>query len=128
MTGTINGWSTEKLYQDLGIEYLRSRPWLRRLWLFHKTMPFPQNHLPIYLISVRNANTITPFKVRHDFFKKYCFPTVISKSKKLDLEIYHSTIQQIFIAFMCKAKSFANASILLLFLYSKSGQTNESCQ
>lgn len=96
MTGTINGWSTEKLYQDLGIEYLRSRPWLRRLWLFHKTMPFPQNHLPIYLISVRNASTITPFKVRHDFFKKYCFPTVISKSKKLDLEIYHSASLEIF--------------------------------
>lgn len=67
-----------------------------------KTMAFPQNHafstkyLPIYLISVRNSNTITPFKVRHDFFKKHCFPTVISKSKKLDLEIYHSASLEIF--------------------------------
>ena len=36
MTGAIKGSSTEKLYQELGIEHLRSRRWFRKLCLFHK--------------------------------------------------------------------------------------------
>ena len=31
MTGAIKGSSTEKLYQELGIEHLRSRRWFRKL-------------------------------------------------------------------------------------------------
>ena len=31
MTGAINGSSSEKLYQELGIERLRSRRWFRKL-------------------------------------------------------------------------------------------------
>ena len=36
MTGAIKGSSTERLYQELGIEHLRSRRWFRKLCLFHK--------------------------------------------------------------------------------------------
>ena len=36
MTGAIKGSSTEKLYQELGIEHLRSRRWFRKLCLFYK--------------------------------------------------------------------------------------------
>ena len=36
MTGAIKGSPTEKLYQELEIEYLRSRRWFRKLCLFYK--------------------------------------------------------------------------------------------
>ena len=36
MTGAIKGSSTEKLYQELGIEHLHSRRWFRRLCLLYK--------------------------------------------------------------------------------------------
>ena len=38
MTGAIKGTSTEKFYQELGMEHLRSRRW------FIKTMSFLQNN------------------------------------------------------------------------------------
>ena len=36
ITGTIRGTSREKLYQELGLEYLSSRRWFRRLSIFYK--------------------------------------------------------------------------------------------
>ena len=36
ITGAIRGTSSEKLYQELGLESLRSRRWLRKLCLFYK--------------------------------------------------------------------------------------------
>ena len=38
MTGAIKGSSTEKLYQELRIEHLRSRGWFRKLCLFYKIL------------------------------------------------------------------------------------------
>ena len=38
MTETINGSSTEKLYQELGIENLRSIRWFKNLFLFYKIL------------------------------------------------------------------------------------------
>ena len=36
ITGAIQGESKEKLYNELGLEYLRYRQWMQRLCLFHK--------------------------------------------------------------------------------------------
>ena len=36
ITGTIRGTSSEKLFQELGLESLKSRSWLRKLSLFYK--------------------------------------------------------------------------------------------
>ena len=36
MTGAIKGSSTERRYQEFGIEYLRSRRWFRKLCLLYK--------------------------------------------------------------------------------------------
>ena len=44
----------------------------------------------------RNTNNITPFKVRHNFFKNYFFPSVVSEWNKLDLEICNSASWEIF--------------------------------
>ena len=46
--------------------------------------------------NTRNSNNITPFKVRHDFFKNSFLPSVISEWNKLDLEIRNPAFLEIF--------------------------------
>ena len=102
MTGAIKGSSTEKIYQELGIEHLRLRRWFRKPCLFYKIL---KKKLPPYLFDLipsssrmhttRNSGNITPFKVRHNFFKNYFFPSVISEWNKLDLEIRNSASLEI---------------------------------
>ena len=48
MTGAIKGSSTEKLYQELGIEHLRSRHWFRKLCLLYKII---KSKSPPYLFN-----------------------------------------------------------------------------
>ena len=71
MTGAIKRSSPEKLYQELGIEHLRSRRWFRKLCFFYKIL---KRKTLLYLLSLipnsirlqtRNSNNIAPFKVRH---------------------------------------------------------------
>ena len=40
ITGAIRGTSSEKLYQELGLESLKSRRWLRKLCHFYKMLNF----------------------------------------------------------------------------------------
>ena len=103
MTGAIKGSSTEKLYQEFGIEHLRSRRWFRKLCLLYKIIkskspPYLFNLIPrsSRLHTTRNSDNITPFKVRHNFFKNSFFPSVISEWNKLDLEIRNSASLEIF--------------------------------
>ena len=80
MTGAIKGPSTEKLYQELGIEHLRSRHSFRKLCLFYKII---KNKSPPYLFDLipsssrlhttRNLDKVTLFKARHNFFKNSFF-------------------------------------------------------
>ena len=49
ITGAIRGTSSEKLYQELGLESLRSRRWLRKLCLFYKIY---KNKSPSYLYNL----------------------------------------------------------------------------
>ena len=94
---------TEKLYQQLGIEHLRSRRWFRKLCLFYKIIkskspPYLFNLIPSSsrLHTTRNSDNITPLKVRHNFFKNSIFPSVISEWNKFDLEIRNSASLEIF--------------------------------
>ena len=103
MTGAIKGLYIEKLYQELGIEHLRSRRCFRKLCLFYKiiknkSLPHLLNLIPSSsrLHTTRNPDNITPFKVRHNFFKNSFFPSVISECNKLDLEIRNSASLEIF--------------------------------
>ena len=91
------------LYQELGIEHLRPRRWFRKLYPFYKIIkskspPYLFNLIPSSsrLHTTRNSDNITPFKVRHNFFKNYFFPSVISEWNKLDLEISNSASLEIF--------------------------------
>ena len=70
MTGAIKGSSTEKLYQELEIENLRSRCWFRKQCLFYKII---KRKSPLYLFNLiprssrlhttRNSDNITPTKI-----------------------------------------------------------------
>ena len=49
ITVAIKGTSKEKFYNDLGLEYLRDRPWIRRRCLFHRISNL---HSPKYLYDI----------------------------------------------------------------------------
>ena len=93
ITGAIRGTSTEKIYQELGLESLKSRRWFRKLCHFHKIF---NEKSPSYLFNLipnfnrvhntRLSYNIPPIKVRH-YFKNSFFPSAISEWKKLDLNI-----------------------------------------
>ena len=94
ITGAIRGTSKDKLYKELGLEYLSSRRWLKRLTLFHKIF---QNKSPTYLyniipkpqvfISLRNQNNIPQMFCRTDFYQNSFFPSCIKEWNKLSPEI-----------------------------------------
>ena len=97
ITGAIRGTSTEKIYQELGLESLKSRRWFRKLCHFYKIF---NDKSPSYLFNLvpnfnrvhntRLSYSIPPIKVRHDYFKNSFFPSVISEWNKLDLNIRNS--------------------------------------
>ena len=74
ITGAIRGTSSEKLFQELGLESLKSRRWLRKLCLFyknfHKKSPLylfqliPPNN-SVYATRSSQSNKISSFKTRH---------------------------------------------------------------
>ena len=47
ITGAISGSSREKLYQELGLESLKSRPWYQKLCLFFELKKKQTSVLPL---------------------------------------------------------------------------------
>ena len=94
ITGAIRGTSTEKLYQELGLETLQQRRWYRKLCTFYK---FVKEKSPQYLYNIipnsintyrtRNSGKIPQFNVKHNFFKNSFFPSTILEWNKLDANI-----------------------------------------
>ena len=76
ITGGVRETSTEKIYQELGLESLKSRRWFRKLCHFYKIF---NEKSPSYLFKLipnfnrvhntRFSYNIPPIKVRHDYFK-----------------------------------------------------------
>ena len=84
VTGAIRGTSFEKLYQELGLESLRSRRWLRKLCLFyklykHKSPSYLHNLIPdrVNFCSTRSSqiDNISNIKTRSNFFRNPFFPS-----------------------------------------------------
>ena len=86
ITGAIRGSSREKLYQELGLESLKSRRWYRKLYLFFK---LKKNKYPSYLFDMipkvlstrttRNYSSILLFNVKHEYFRIFFFhPLLLS--------------------------------------------------
>jgi len=93
ITGAIRGTSTEKLYQELGLESLQQRRWYRKLCIFFKIV---KEKSPEYLYNIipssntrrtRNSENIPLFSVKHNFYKNSFFPSVIIEWNKLDSNI-----------------------------------------
>ena len=80
ITRTITGTSTEKIYQELGLESFKSRRWFRKLCHFYKIF---REKSPSYLFSLipdfnrvhntRLSHNIPPIKVSHDYLKTHFF-------------------------------------------------------
>ena len=91
ITGAIRGTSREKLYQELGLEYLSSRRWFKRLSLFHKIIysksPYYLHNIipkPNHLINTRYQYLIPNFFCRTLSFTNSFFPYSIKEWNKLD--------------------------------------------
>ena len=105
ITGTIRGTSSEKLFQELGLETLKSRRWFRKLYLFYKILHskspsylfnlIPENNNPYASRSALN-NQIPFFNVKTNFLKNSFFPAVITKWNNLDISIRNSSSCHIF--------------------------------
>ena len=54
ITGAIRGTSKTKLYKELGLEFLKSRRWFRRLCTFYKSRTY---NIPIYLADLLPKGT-----------------------------------------------------------------------
>ena len=94
IAGAIRGSSREKLYQELGLESLKSRRWYRKLCLFFK---LKKNKHPSYLFDMipkvlstwttRNHNNIPLFNVKHEYFQNSFCPSTVTEWNKLDNNI-----------------------------------------
>ena len=75
ITGAIKSTSREKMYQELGIEYLQQRRWMRHLCLFYKIVstklpPYIYGFIPPTRQFRRYPNTFNSlFSCRTDYFK-----------------------------------------------------------
>ena len=84
ITGAIRGSSRKKLYQELGLESLKSRRWYRKLSLFFK---LKKSKYPSYLFDIipkvlstrttRNHNNIPFFNVKHEYLRNSFFPSTV---------------------------------------------------
>ena len=80
ITGAIKGSSREKLYQELGLEFLSMRSWYRKLNLLFKII---KTESPPYLFNLvrnnngrqitRNLNNLPILRVNHEYFKNTFF-------------------------------------------------------
>ena len=110
ITGAIRGTSKDKLYKELGLEYLSSRRWLKRLCLFHKIyhnkspeylyrlIPQPHN-----LFNLRNQHLIPQIFCRTNLFSDSFFPTAIKEFNKLNYQTTHD------LSFQCFRKTLSKS-------------------
>ena len=102
ITGAIQGTSRDKIYQELGLESLKSRRWYKRLTCMFKIM---RNEAPDYLISLipnskptiktRNGH-IPMYHCRTECFKNSFFPSTLTDWFKLDRSIRNSESISVF--------------------------------
>ena len=99
ITGAIKGSSTERLYQELGVESLQNRRWFRKLSIFYKIV---KEQSPKYLYNLIASNNIShqtrnsrnlvilQFKIRDNFFLNSFFPSALVEWNKLGSDICNS--------------------------------------
>ena len=100
ITGVIRGTSSEKLYQELGLESLKSRRWFRKLCHFYKIL---NEKSPSYLFDLIpnlnkfcDNNNIPETYKRHNYFKNSFLPSTLSEWNNLGSKIRNSGSLSIF--------------------------------
>ena len=98
----IQGTSRDKIYQELGLESLRSRRWYKRLCCMFKIMTgnapsYLTNIIPKNEPNVRTRNNGIPtFYCRTDCFKYSFFPSTLNDWFNLDIKIRNSESLSVF--------------------------------
>ena len=94
ITGAIKGTSQQKIYSELGLEYLCFRRWFRQLCAFYKIKITQLQSYLYELISksnhnynTRNFDHIDPYYCRTDILKYSFFPYAIVEWNKLDANL-----------------------------------------
>ena len=103
ITGAIRGISSEKLYQELGLDSLKSRRWFRKLCHFYqilneKSLSYLFDLIPNLnrVRETRHSNDIPAVHTRQNYFKNSFFPSTISEWNNLDCKIRNSGSLSIF--------------------------------
>ena len=105
ITGAIRDTSCEKRFQELGLESLKLRRWLRKLCFLCQIFLEKSCSYLFQLIPPNNnvnatrsfeSNKISCFKTRHNFLKDYFFPAVTSEWNSLDINIRNSSSVNVF--------------------------------
>ena len=91
ITGAIKGTSKLKIYEELGLESLKFRSWMRRLCIFYKikTRGHPEYlykliHAKTSSCNTRNSDHIETYYCGTDIFKNSFFPYMIVEWNRLD--------------------------------------------
>ena len=94
ITWAIQGTSLEYLYHELGLEFLETRRWYRKLIFFHKivngaTTRYLTSYLntiekPVYNTRASDQNKIRGFRARIEHFRQSFFPVCVNEWYKLD--------------------------------------------
>ena len=101
ITGAIRGTSREKLYQELGLQSLKDRRWLRRLCYLHKILSTKllaslYDLIPPIINSHRNPGCYRVLYCRTDLFRNSFWLFSINEWYKLDSDIsnldYHAML------------------------------------
>ena len=92
ITGAIKGISREKLYQELGLESLKDRRWLRRISCLYKIIltklpPYLYELIPPLQRSHWYPGCFQAFRCRTTFFQNSFLPFTITEWNKLDTDI-----------------------------------------
>ena len=96
ITGAIQGTSRDKIYQELGLESLKSRRWYKRLVCMfkiknEKAPNYLINLIPKYEPTIRTRNNSMPlYKCRTNYFKHSFFPSTLNDWFNLDINIRNS--------------------------------------
>ena len=103
ITRAVRGSSTEKIYEELGLESLKSRRWYRKMSFLYKVL---KTESPSFLFNTipnsnrqcqpRNLGNIPSFFIKHDYFKNSFFPSAMTEWNKLDCYISNADSFEVF--------------------------------
>ena len=101
ITSTIRGTSKEKLYQELGLESLRNRRWLRRMSYLYKIIstklpPYLYDLIPPLQRSNHYPGCFKTLRCRTELFRNSFLSFTVNEWNKLDSDIKNSDSYEMF--------------------------------